>query len=189
MKRTIRYALGVALIALTAGFSPIHAATPAAGISDKLLKQAFPEIFGNIRADNPPQTVTLKGGIQIPLVIALQVLKVTQEAHWNGRTRNLNMLVCEASITTGTHFMVLNCETNASYNKIHHGNVKAPVVSPVCRLANPTTEQIRGTWREGLLPYAVAVHFSGTRINQGAFHKLLATVPEPAGPLCPRIQG
>ena len=114
---------------------------------------------------------------------------MTGESHWDGLTRDLNMLVCEASITTGTHFMVLNCESNASYNQIHHGNVIAPVVSPVCRLAKPTTRQILETWREGLLPYAVAVRFSGTRINRGAYRRLLASVPEPAAPLCPQITG
>lgn len=188
MKIIGKFIFGLILTACAAGPLGASAAAPG-GIPGNLLKQAFPVLFGNIHADNPPQTVTLKGGIRIPLVIALQVLKVTQESHWDGRSSDLDLLVCEATPTTGTHFMVLNCETNASYNQIHHGNAKAPVVSPVCRLAKPTAKQVRRTWRQGLLPYAVAVHFSGTRVNRGAFRRLLASVPEPTTPLCPQIRG
>lgn len=151
-----------------------------------LLKQAFPVIYGSAKAANPPTTMQLDYGIQIPLLTGLQVLKTALEAPTSGSTGDVALIVCQSGPGVGSLAYVLNCRSNAA-NLHERRNLTVPDVPPECTLANPSAADVGRSYREGIVPYSVAAYFDLARVDPGALQTLMKQVPDPQAPLCPRI--
>ncbi|HEX5314042.1 MAG TPA: hypothetical protein VFX38_03920 [Gammaproteobacteria bacterium] len=183
------------LAATTAGWaSPPPQVVPAPSaptavwaIPAGLLQQAFPDIYGHLATANAPAMMKLDFNVQIPVLTGLQILKIALAAPSSGAATDASLIICRTSPAAGVASAVLTCRTNAA--ALHRRrSVPVPDVSPECGIANLPVTAMRQTYREGIVPYAVAAFFDFARVNPKALDRLVNGIPDPNAALCPTVR-